>query len=53
MARNIGTNSRFASIFATLVCAWVVALVMLGLTTSPRPEAGLATPAAVTAAASR
>jgi len=53
MARNVATHSRFASAFATLVCAWAVALVVLGLSTSPRPEAGLDTPAVVTATASR
>lgn len=49
MAHNVGTNSRFASAFATLMCAWVVALVMLGLTTGPRPVEGLHTPTVVTA----
>ena len=52
MTRNVATNSRFASAFATLVCVWAVALVVLGLTTSPRPEADLGVPA-VTAAAIR
>ena len=53
MSRNVCSDSRFASVFATLVCAWAVALVVLGLSTSPRPEAGFPTPTAVTAAASR
>jgi len=53
MARKIRSDSRFASAFATLVCAWAIALVVLGLSTSPRPEAGLDTPAVVTAAESR
>ena len=49
MARNVGTNSRFASAFATLICAWVVALVVLGLSTGPRPVEDLPTPSVVTA----
>ena len=53
MARNVGTNSRFASAFATLICAWVVALVVLGLSSGPRSAAGLDTPAVTTAATSR
>ena len=49
MTRNVGTNSRFASAFATLICAWVVALVVLGLTSGPRPVEDLPTPTVVTA----
>ena len=49
MARNVGTNSRFAAAFATLICAWVVALVVLGLTTGSRPAEGLHNPAVLTA----
>ena len=53
MSWKIRSDSRFASAFATLVCAWALALVVLGLSTSPRPDAGLARPAAITASASR
>ena len=49
MARNAATDSRFASAFATLICAWVVALVVLGLSTGPRPAAGVDTAAVATA----
>jgi hypothetical protein len=51
MARNVGTNSRFAAAFATLMCAWVVALavLVLGLTSEPRPAEGLPTPTVLTA----
>ena len=49
MAHNVATNSRFASVFATLICAWVVALVVLGLSTGPRPAASVDTPAVAAA----
>jgi len=53
MARNVRNDSRLASAFATLVCAWAVALVVLGLGTPARSEAGLQLPAVVTANAIR
>jgi hypothetical protein len=31
MEPNLRNQSRFASIFATFVCAWAIALVALGL----------------------
>lgn len=52
MTRN-GNESSFATAFATLVCAWVVALVVLGLGSASQPGAGPVTAAAVTAAAQR
>jgi hypothetical protein len=53
MDRTVRTNSRFASAFATLVCAWALALVVLGLGSALRSAASLDTPALVPAAASR
>jgi hypothetical protein len=31
MRKDLGSNAYYASVFATLVCAWAVALVVLGL----------------------
>ncbi len=53
MARNVRNDSRLASAFATLVCAWAVALVMLGLSTASRSEAALEVPTIFTANATR
>lgn len=53
MARNVCNDSRLASAFATLVCAWAVALVVLGLSTAPHSEARLQFSAAISADAIR
>jgi hypothetical protein len=53
MARNVCNDSRLASAFATLVCAWAVALVVLGLSTAPHSAAGLQHSAAISADAIR
>ena len=53
MARNVCNDSRLASAFATLVCAWAVALVVLGLSTAPHSEAGLQFSTAISADAIR
>jgi hypothetical protein len=53
MARNLRSDSRLASAFATLVCTWAIALVVLGLTTAPSSGADLASPPVATAAISR
>jgi hypothetical protein len=50
MARNVAKSSYVASAFAAAVCAFAVAMVVLGLSTSPRPQAGVDTPAVLTAA---
>ena len=53
MIRNVRNDSRLASAFATLVCAWALALVVLGLGTPARSEAGQQLSATVTADAIR
>jgi hypothetical protein len=49
MARNVRSDSRLASAFATLVCTWAVALVVLGLTTAPSSGNGFDSPPAAAA----
>ena len=53
MACNVRKDSRLASAFATLVCAWAVALVVLGLGTTARSETAPDAPTVVTANAAR
>jgi hypothetical protein len=53
MARNLRNDSRLASAFATLVCVWAVALVVLGLSTAPSSAARVANPPLVSATAGR
>jgi hypothetical protein len=53
MHRTTRTDSRFASAFAALVCAWALARVVLGLGTASRSAASHDTPALVATAASR
>jgi hypothetical protein len=51
--RNLRGDARFASAFATLVCAWALALVVLGLATSAGVDAVDPTAVAVAAGARR
>jgi hypothetical protein len=53
MARNVRTDSRLASAFATLVCTWAVVLVVLGLTTAPSSGKDHDTPPVAAAMARR
>jgi hypothetical protein len=53
MSRNLRNDSRLASAFATLVCAWAVALVLLGLGTAPRSEASFQVSTVISADAIR
>jgi len=50
MTRNARSDSRFASTFAALVCAWVVGLVFAGLAAARSVDAAC-TPTATVAAA--
>jgi hypothetical protein len=49
MQPEVPGESRFASAFATLVCAWALLFVVLGLAAPLRHDANAPTPAAVTA----
>jgi hypothetical protein len=53
MIRNVRSDSRLAAAFATLVCTWAVALVVLGLTTAPSSDDGHDRPPAASVAAIR
>ncbi len=53
MTRNLRTDSRFALAFATFVCAWALALVVLGLAASPESAATSGEPTVLAATAGR
>ncbi len=53
MECNHRSDSRYASAFATLVCAWALTLVALGLGAPWRGDATASAPAAVVAAEAR
>lgn len=50
MTRNARSDSRFASTFAALVCAWVVGLVFAGLAAARSVDDACSPSAAVAAA---
>ena len=52
MSRH-ANDARLASAFATLVCAWALALVVLGLAGAPRAANAIGTGAIAAATASR
>jgi len=49
MERKIRRDARFATAFATLVCAWALSLVALGLAAPLRDDATAPAPTAVLA----
>jgi hypothetical protein len=53
MVRELRSDSRFASAFATFVCAWALGLVVLGLTASGGSPGTPDRPTVATAAAVR